>query len=305
MPPEHLFRRLLGAYLAGAVEFEVVQSTGIAPVARGVIRTFVRRTIQPEVVSEEPDRVLLQDVSDASPVPLLKLLGRMGQVVLELQRDAARSWSHLTVGGLPGWESRDDEVDRQAWFIERSAVRALEADELPEGGSIGPLGCWTVARSLERIADHAVKMGVAGARLAEGPALRPLLIPLEQFHTEALRHLESVLEALAEDSGSRANELLDTGEALHEVARTLSERLFPLHGNPSLAPPSSAIALGRILESIDRTVAYAQDIAQVALDRGLPAPAVGSPARPVPSATAPGSPVTTEQRKTTGGTRIG
>ena len=35
--------------------------------------------------------------------------------------------------------------------------------------------------------------------------------------------------------------------------------------------PATAAAVARILESIGRTIAYAQDIGQVALDRSLPA----------------------------------
>ena len=35
-------------------------------------------------------------------------------------------------------------------------------------------------------------------------------------------------------------------------------------------PPATAAAVARILESIGRTIAYAQDIAQVTLDRSVP-----------------------------------
>jgi phosphate uptake regulator len=271
--PEHLFRRLLGAYLAGSASFKVVEPGGISAETRGVVRTFVRRTIQPEIISEEGSVLELQDVSDASPVPLVKLLGRMGQLVVALQRDAGTSWARPTTARGPAWALRDDEVDRQAWFIERSASRLLHGDDdlpgIAEGG-IGPLGCWSVARSLERIADHAVRMGEAGALLSDQAVPKAHLVFLQQFHEQALGHLDRVLEALAEESSARANELLDTGEALHETARTLSERLFPPTGVSPPLPASSVFALGRILESVDRTVAYAQDIAQVALDRGLP-----------------------------------
>lgn len=302
MLPEHLFRCLLGAYLAGAAEFEVFQRDGVTPDSRGVVRTFARRTIQPEVISEDGETLELQDVSDASPVPLPKLLVRMGQLVVAMQVDAAQSWVRLPVGTPTSWEARDDEVDRQAWFIERSAVRLLDGaaplDRTMETG-IGPLGCWTVARSLERIADHAVRMGESGARLGESHVPRSHLVSLQQFHGQAVRHLTAVLEALAEESGSRANELLDTGEALHEVARTLSERLFPSAGSSAQLPPSTAIALGRILESIDRTTAYAQDIAQVALDRALPFPR-STVVRPDPP-TAGKSRATKESNRTQGG----
>jgi hypothetical protein len=113
-------------------------------------------------------------------------------------------------------------------------------------------------------------MGEAGSRLAEGSIPRAQLLSLEQFHTQALNHLSSVLQALAEESAARSNDLLDTGEALHQTGRTLAERLFPSAGSTASLPPSTAFALGRILESIDRTVAYAQDVAQVPLDRALP-----------------------------------
>jgi phosphate uptake regulator len=285
--PEHLFRRLLGAYLAGYAAFQVTEPGGITPATQGVVRTFVRRTIQPEVLSEEGSVLELQDVTDASPVPLMKRLARMAHLVVALQRDAGTSWTRGSALA-PAWSLRDDEVDRQAWFIERTATRLLHGEEAMEavegvaGHGIGPLGCWSVARSLERIGDHAVHMGEAGALLAESSAPRSSLVFLEQFHAQALDHLGHVLEALAEESSARANELLDTGEALHETGRALAERIFPASGAPGL-PASTVFALGRILESIDRTVAYAQDIAQVALDRALPpsrprdAPAARSP----------------------------
>jgi phosphate uptake regulator len=298
--PEHLFRSLLGAYLAGASDFEIFQPGGIRPETRGVARTFGRRTISPQVISEEDERLHLRDASEASPVSLDKLLGRMGQLVLQLHRDAAETWSRLHAGSGTSWQSRDDEVDRQAWFIERSAVRMLDGElGLLRGPSegIGPLGCWTVARSLERIADHAVRMGEAGTHLAEGAVPPAHLVSLGQFHDQSLRHLDAVLVALGEGTGAEANELLDAGEALHEVARTLSERLFPSAMNAVAMPAASAIALGHILESIDRTVAYAQDIAQVALDRALPLTAE-SPAE----AAGPASHSST-MRNTQGGSR--
>jgi phosphate uptake regulator len=158
--------------------------------------------------------------------------------------------------------------------------------ESPVMGGIGPLGWWTVARSLERIADHAVRMGEAGGRLSESAVPPVYLTSLGQFHDQALHHLSAVLESLQEESAARANELLDTGEALHAMGRTLSERLFS-SASGSVIPPSSAIALGQILESIGRTTAYAQDIAQVALDRALPLTIHSNASGPAPRALGP------------------
>ena len=160
------------------------------------------------------------------------------------------------------WERRDDEVDREAWYIQR-----LAAVQLEDGGAgSAVLGAWTVARSLERIADHAVVLGEAGRRLVDLPQGTGPIASLRQWHAQAMEHLEGVLGA---GDGAAANDLLDMGEALLASGRSLSERLLPpLHG--SSMPPATSAAIARVLESIGRTIAYAQDIGQVVLDRSLP-----------------------------------
>jgi hypothetical protein len=81
-----------------------------------------------------------------------------------------------------------------------------------------------------------------------------------------MEHLEG---ALAAKDGERANELLDTGTALAASGAALADRLLPGVGG-GVMPPATAAAVARILESIGRTIAYAQDIVQVALDRSIP-----------------------------------
>ncbi len=114
-------------------------------------------------------------------------------------------------------------------------------------------------------------LGEAGRRLAALGGEGSLLSELRQFHGQALAHLEAVLES---PDGSRANELLDVGEALAVAGRTLSERLLPAVGDGSMSPACAA-AVARALEAIGRTVAYSQDIAQAFFDRS-----VGSSAEP-------------------------
>jgi hypothetical protein len=261
-PAEHLFRRLLGAYLAGAPEFLVQESPAISSGTRDVVRTFCRRTRQPEIVSEEPKSIRLHDLSFESPVSLDQRVQRMGRLVLALHREAVAGWSTLPLGDDGYWDRRDDEVDREAWYIQRIATLRL--------GLRGPpsdlLGAWTIARSLERIADHAIVLGTTGPRLGALPHGPRTATPLRQFHAQAMEHLDGALSA---HSGERANELLDTGHALAASGHALADRLLPGVGG-GVMPPATAAAVARILESIGRTIAYAQDIAQVALDRTIP-----------------------------------
>jgi phosphate uptake regulator len=273
---EHLFRRLLGAYLGGAREFVVVDRHARTSPTRDVVRTFCRRTRQPEIVSEEDGVVRLRDLAYESPVPLPERLGRMGRMVIGFHREAVESWSRLPFGDDQYWERRDDEIDREAWYVQRLAALRLGLD----GSGVTLLGPWTVARSLERIADHATVLGEVGRRLVELPAGAGPITTLRQFHAQAMGHLEGVLGVRDDDD---ANELLDTGDALLASGRALSDRLLPAVGGGTM-PPATAAAVTRILESIGRTIAYAQDIAQVALDRAIPvsfADATESDAEPI------------------------
>ena len=279
--PEHLFRRLLGAYLGGAREFIVRERPSTSPRTREVVRTFCRRTRQPEIISDEGGVLRLRDLAYESPVPLAQRVGRMGRIVTDFHRDAVASWSNLPLGEDGQWERRDDEIDREAWYLQRLA--AIQIDAGTDGTRV--LGPWTVARSLERIADHAVILAEAGRRLVDLPQGSSTLVSLRQFHAQAMEHLEGVL---ASSDDARANDLLDMGEALAASGRSIGDRLLPVVHGVSM-PPATAAAVARILESIGRTIAYAQDIAQVALDQSLPISLAGpersSPTRvSVPSA---------------------
>jgi hypothetical protein len=259
-PPEHLFRRLLGAYLAGAREFVVRERPTIRSDTREVVRSFCRRTRQPEIVSEEGGVVRLRDLAFENRVPLPQRIHRMGRLVIEFHREAVESWSQLPFGEDSYWERRDDEIDREAWYIQRLAALG------PDGRGASLLGPFTIARSLERIADHAVTLGETGRRLVDLPESVGSLTSLKQFHRQAMEHLDGVLGAT---DGTVANDLLDMGEALLASGHALADRLLPAVEGGTM-PPATAAAIGRILESIGRTVAYGQDIAQVVLDRSLP-----------------------------------
>ncbi len=258
--PEHLFRRLLGAYLDGAREFVVRERPNVRGGTREVVRTFCRRTRQPEIVSDESGILRLRDIAFESPVPLPQRIARMGHIVIEFHREAVESWSRLPFGEDGYWDRRDDEIDREAWYIERLAALGIN------GSGVTLLGPWTVARSLERIADHAVVLGETGRRLIDLPQSSGPLTSLKQFHRQAMDHLAGVLGAT---DGTAANDLLDMGEALAASGRALGDRLLPAVGGGTM-PPATAAAIGRILESIGRTIAYSQDVAQVVLDRSIP-----------------------------------
>jgi len=267
---EHLFRDLIGAYLTGASEFDLRVPGGLTPEVRATVRTFVRRTIQPEIVTEEPDRILLRDVSLGSFLPVPSLIRRMFQVVRDLQVDAGRCWTSSDERRQPMLEARDDEVDRYAWLVER--VLALHGwagvpERENDGRGEDPLGDLLVARYLERIGDHAVRIEEHGLRLRDAGISSRIADALTDYHEQVVQHLRDAFEAAQRGDIDRANDVIDTGEALHATQRALAEGLLYQPG-PARVTPAAHASLSLLLESMDRTTAYAQDIGEVGLDRG-------------------------------------
>jgi len=267
---EHLFRDLIGAYLTGASEFDVRVPGGITPEVRATVRTFVRRTIQPEIVSEEGDSIVLRDVSLGTFLPVPSLIRRMYQVVRDIQIDAGRCWTPGDERRQPLLESMDDEIDRYAWLVERVlALHGWAGVPERENDSRGedPLGDLLVARYLERIGDHAVLIEQHGLRLREANIPRHVVDALTDYHAQVLAHLKDAFEVSQRGDIARANEVIDTGQALRATREALSENLLYQGGHPRIATAAHA-SLSLLLESMDRTTAYAQDIGEVGLDRG-------------------------------------
>lgn len=257
-PPEHLFRSLLAAYLGGASEYRVEEPSGLSDATRAVVRAFCRRTLGPVMAGADEDSVRIRVAADERPEPVDQRLARMGRAVLRVHREAVESWTELPWREDGYWASRDDEVDREAWSIERAILSAFGTG----AAGASSLGQFTVVRSLERIGDHAVVLGEEGRHLAGISPGSPAVSLLGQLHRQAMHHLEGVLEPA---DRRRANQWLDLGEALSASGRALSDRLLAV-GSREAVPPAAVAAVSRILDSLLRTVAYAQDIAEVALD---------------------------------------
>ncbi|HOO04755.1 MAG TPA: phosphate uptake regulator PhoU, partial [Methanomassiliicoccales archaeon] len=158
---EHLKRKLIGAYLAGFNVIQVRSKERMEPEIKGAIREFSRLAIGPEVVEETANSVLLHDLSDPVELPQEKCVRRMHLIVRAMHADAIEALCQEDKGLAEDVIDRDTDVDRLYWMAVKQNTLIARDRRLGEriGQDIfGSNDLMLVARGVERIGDHAVRI---------------------------------------------------------------------------------------------------------------------------------------------------
>ncbi|AXG09450.1 phosphate signaling complex PhoU family protein [Haloplanus rubicundus] len=265
-------RTLRAAYVVGydAVTLVAPEGAELTADERRAARRLVRSMVGLSVVEEMPDRITVENLLDAAEVSIRQSVIQLQFTALSMQRTAVERVTCDADGGVAQrtpdetaadpLDERDDEADRLFEMLTRHANRSLvdfeEVDALDVRRS-ELFDALVVARQLERVADHAVRIGSLADRMDaavdDGPLaeLRPL--------ADAARGVvETATTAALDGSAERAHEALDRRDRVVDDVRALDQALF------ERAPPD-AYALSRVLASLARTAECGGNVARVAL----------------------------------------
>ncbi|MCI4369223.1 MAG: phosphate uptake regulator PhoU [Thermoplasmata archaeon] len=280
MSSDHLFRRLVAEYIAGSPLLEVKTPVRMSARTRDVVRNFAQRMIGPEILEETADAVVLQDVVGANPLPIPSVIRRMHQMVQAMQIDAMAAFRTQDLSIAKDVIERDWEVDRLHWFLQKQVTSALrDARTLSSLGLTFP-ECATyllASRTLERIADHAVRIAGTTEMLGKEKPPPALLTSLEGMAASAAKALSEALDSLETKDIAKANQVVDDA---HRIGREREKILREL----STKRGRVAVSLAYVLESLERSAFYASDLAEIAInhaveDRGPPVPETPVPRR--------------------------
>ncbi len=258
-PAEHLFRRLLGAYLAGYRGMVVEEIPRLSSVTRGVVREFEHRTIGSRVVLEAGDTVRIASTGHSESSTPDAGLEELGRMVTAFHRRVRESWQALPVHDERSWQEEDDRIDTIAWSILRS-ISTVQGIGL---GGRSALVSGVSVYALEKIGDAAVELGRVAPQIAELASGNEHRAAVEYLYDRSLGHLEG---ALAARDDASANALLDVGGALLTSAQVVAESLVPALGQGTLSP-ASAVSLGTALRAMATLVGSSQELLHVALDK--------------------------------------
>jgi phosphate uptake regulator len=267
MAEDHLFRRLVAEYIAGAPLLEIRTPGRMSAKTREIVRGFAQRMIGPEILEETADSVILQDVIGPNPLPIPSVIRRMHQMVRAMQADAMAAFRTKDPAIARDVVERDWEVDRLHWFVGKQVTTALrDARALTTIGLTLP-ECSThllASRVLERIADHAVRIASTVEMVGRERLPSHLVGELDRLAAAAAAGLSEALEALEQKDVARANAVLDEVKKVPAQREKILQELASKKGR-------LAVALAYVLESLERSALYASDLAEIAINHAVEA----------------------------------
>jgi len=261
---EEAARLLIAHYLAG---FDVItiQFKRYSPDAGHRIKDIVRRRlVGVEIMEGSADRIVVQSLLGHSEFPLKTAISRIHMLSSLMHKDAMRALKEANPSLAEDVAQRDDDVDRLYFFVVRQLKAAvMDRSLIREMGLRGPrdcLGYRLVAKSLERMADHAVNIARA-VRMLDAPVQMELMESLEEVSAFAMGICEDAMRALSRLDVELAQKSISLAQEVGAFEGALTKRILE-----SGSRAQSMIGLRLALESICRTADYGADIAEIAIN---------------------------------------
>jgi phosphate uptake regulator len=262
--PDRTTRQVIAAYLEGCGQIELRSKGEMPPTLRQKLHEGFRKIVGLEVVDEGRDRIMLLDLASPSEFPMGRGLRRMNMLTRAMVEDAMATVVDGEGDRLPSVLARDDEVDRIFWLVFKQHHLVLRDPRFAGKIEMTPqrsLGYMLAARIFERVADHACVIARSSADL-KGALPKSIAEGLREAGKDALELLDRAFQCFVGAAGDQAHEVIEQVRPFEKRVANLRESIGGLKGR-------QAVALAYVLESIERTGAYAADLAELAINSSV------------------------------------
>jgi len=263
IPVDAILDHLMGAYLAGTDRISIHHEFDEVRKIKKIIRDFQRFTRGFEIEDESEKQHTLICLLNASEMPLRSSLNQMFLRLNSIVRDVLEVLSGGDKELIADYEEREREIDSQHFLIERQSGIILDSYKVAE--SLGMTRRQAVehanlARSLERMADHAFQLADLATKYEGVHSLGIAALPLNQIPIwqEAIRSL--MVNMRTKD----AREIETARNALKSAQLALKEHEQGLWSGKREA--RGLLLEDHISESIRRMCAYARDFGETLLN---------------------------------------
>ncbi|MCD6144874.1 MAG: phosphate uptake regulator PhoU [Methanosarcinales archaeon] len=257
--PENNLRLLIAHYLVGYDIIKLISQKGFSASDRKWIKDAVRqRLIGLEVVEESHNELILQSLLNYRDLPLTKAMQSMSRLISSMHEDALQAFRNHDLELARDIIQRDNEVDRFYLLIIRQLKAAIEDPGLSEKiGITHPrecLGYRLIAKSMERIGDHAEKIARNIIKLDyEVKSIDQICEMADLARDVVMRAITS----LSKDDTKGANSVIT--DAAQVVAMGISI-------DREVRKECNITEVSFILESLRRIAEYGADIAEISIN---------------------------------------
>lgn len=256
-----LFRKFIGAYLAGFDIIEINSMEKFSSSMRQEIRQIIHTVVGPEIIDETSNSVKIKDLLDSSDFSPAQGVKRMYIITRGMHRDAIIALQTQDKDLAEDVESRDDEVDKFCWMIAKQYNLVLNdmffADKM-QVSMREVLGYLLVARSIERIADHAKKLASNAKQIKVKIGFIPRITETSEI---ILKMFDDAINAFRRNKFEPANDVINRSKELNKTIMQLKQEIFSLD-----ADAETIVSLAYIVDSLERTRAYILDIAEISIN---------------------------------------
>jgi phosphate uptake regulator len=258
--PEYIIREMIAYYMAGYSTVSI-NCIKIRTEDLVIIKDFIRRRLLgAEVVDETANSLIIQFLVSEKELSISKALSRISHLAFNMIMDALSSLKDYNIELAKQVVQRDDEVDRLYFYITRQLTMALTFTnniEMNELNYYQIPDLHLVARFIERVADHSVRMSY----LVEGIKLNKDSIELIVNYGIKIANLfKKAVVAFLSKRKELAYEVLKDNKILQEY-EDITNKLLDKGGDINSLSKSLLY-----LDSLRRVNRYSFDIAEVTIN---------------------------------------
>jgi phosphate uptake regulator len=257
MDSDITFRILIGAYLMGYSGITIKSPDRIPDELYDTVMDFTQKAIGPEVIEESDRMIIIKDLLNPTKMPFDKTFERMYIMVRYMHSDAIDAVVSGQTSQIEDIESRDLEVDRLNWFLahQYNIINDSLFSNGPDPSSDDSEFYFVTSKILERIGDHSVIIAKNSKKILEKNSHSRIQEKIHMASDLALELLDRSVNAWFHKDLKAANDTIDGIDPL----RRLCEEIDNLSHTDD---EEDSLAMGRIVDSIQRTGEYSTDIAE-------------------------------------------
>jgi phosphate uptake regulator len=261
----HIIRKLIALYLAGYNIIKVATENVISEHIRKAVEKFCALVIGVEIIEETSNTIVLQDLSNTIELPMNKMLNRIYIMSENMVNDSKLCFDKFEKSLADEIIQRDVQIDRIYWLISKQYNMSLQSPSFAEKMNINlitALNMRSVAKSLERISDHAENIASILTTIKYSDVQKEQKTEIDSLFDKALDILKKSYKSYSLKDGNMANETIENAELFSAEAQkninTFEEMRY-----------KNFVALSFIIESLIRICMYSADICETTINEAI------------------------------------